>query len=80
MPGPQPKPESKRNSPHWKAFSAFLTTDDLDRLQGIVHLVKLTGADGPADQSEALHEALQDYLTTMERHLKAVALKQLEGN
>ena len=74
-PGPKRRGESKRNSPDWVAFTAFMTPEDRDELQNIIHMVKLTGGSGPADQSEALRDALKPYLAKMRKQLKAKLLE-----
>jgi hypothetical protein len=79
-PGPNPKPDSKRNSDDWVPFTAFLKPDTRDRLQKLIHMAKMTGVADPGDQSEALEAALQPYLVKLEKQLKAKALKQLEAN
>ena len=77
MPGPKRRAESKRNSPDWVAFTAFLKPDTRDRLQKLIHTAKMTGTTDPGDQSEALEAALQPYLQKMEKPLKAQLAKQL---
>ena len=76
-PGPKRRAESKRNSPDWVAFTAFLTPDTRDRLQNVIHMARSAGVADPADQSEALEAALQPYLAKMEKSLKAKLAKQL---
>ena len=70
-PGPKKQKDSKRNSDDWVAFTAFITPDDRDRLQKVIHGLKMLGIHSPDDQSEALHQALQPYLNKMEKQLRA---------
>jgi hypothetical protein len=76
-PGPKRRAESKRNSPDWVAFTAFLKPETRDRLQNVIHMARSAGVADPADQSEALEAALQPYLSKMEKSLKAKLAKQL---
>jgi len=76
-PGPKRRAESKRNSPDWVAFTAFLKPETRDRLQNVIHMARSAGVADPADQSEALDAALQPYLAKMEKSMKAKLAKQL---
>ena len=76
-PGPKKRRDSKRNSKEWVAFTAFLTPDDRDRLQKVIHGLKMLGIHSPDDQSEALHQALQPYLNKMEKQLRAKLAEEI---
>ena len=77
MPGPQPKPESKRNSDDWVAFTAFLTPATRKRLQDAIHSLKKIGVPSPADQSEVLELAVTAWLDQVEPVLIQVDAAQL---
>ena len=61
---PQPK-ESKRDS--WKACTFYLPAETKQRLVKVLLRIKLEEAEGPADQSEAINEALQQWLKSAEK-------------
>lgn len=77
MPGPKKCPESKRNDPYWQSFTAFMPKDFKKRIDHVVHMSRLTQG-GPQDQSELLTQALEKYLPSMERYLKA-RIKEMYG-
>ena len=70
-PGPKKQKDSKRNSDDWVAFTAFLRPDTRERLQKLIHGLKMCGINNPDDQSEAMEAALAPYLNKMEKQLRA---------
>jgi hypothetical protein len=62
---PTPAKESKRQG--WKACTFYLRPATKARLERVLLERKLDGAPGAADQSEAIEEALQAWLTEAER-------------
>jgi len=70
MPGPKKRAESKRNDPYWTAFTAFMPTTYKKRVEHVVRM-SIDTQSGPQDQSELLRDALEMYLPSVERHLKA---------
>ena len=61
----QPAPASKRST--WKACTFYLPPETKARLERVLLQRKLAGADGAADQSEAINEALQAWLAKAEK-------------
>ena len=59
------------------AFTAYLSPDNRDRLQNVIHMARNAGVMNPADQSEALEAAMQPYLQKMVKSLKVRLAKQL---
>jgi len=56
---------SKRST--WKACTFYLPPETKTRLERVLLQRKLAGADGAADQSEAINEALQAWLSKAEK-------------
>jgi len=56
---------SKRST--WKACTFYLPPETKTRLERVLLQRKLAGADGAADQSEAINEALQAWLAKAEK-------------
>jgi len=61
----QPAAASKRST--WKACTFYLPPETKARLERVLLQRKLAGADGAADQSEAINEALQAWLAKAEK-------------
>ena len=77
MPGPKKRADSKRNDPYWTSFTAFIPTTHKKRVEHVVRMSK-DAETGPQDQSEVLRDALEKYLPSMERYLKA-RMKEIYG-
>jgi len=65
QPAPAPAAASKRST--WKACTFYLPPETKTRLERVLLQRKLAGADGAADQSEAINEALQAWLAKAEK-------------
>jgi len=61
----QPPATSKRST--WKACTFYLPPETKARLERVLLQRKLAGTGGAADQSEAIDEALQAWLTKAEK-------------
>lgn len=61
----KPRASSKRST--WKACTFYLPAETKARLKRVLLQRELTGAAGPADQSEAINEALLAWLEQAEQ-------------
>jgi len=77
MPGPKKNPESYRSREDMKPFTAFMSESHKNRVEHVVLMGKQTQK-GPQTQSELLSDALEKYLPSMERFLKA-RMKEIYG-
>ena len=78
MRGPDKNPDSKRNSPDWESITTFCHPSTKSRLQHLTHLFKTAGF-GPQDQSEALDEALTQWMNSVEPLVREAIRNQMEG-
>ena len=78
-PGPARSSSSKRNSVDWLTATLYLRREHKASMERFLALRKLTSATGPADQSELIAAALEQWLAQQLPAMEQSGMRDLIG-